>query len=108
MDLGGAAVPGTRGYKYYGRAKYLDGVKELFEKAGRFLVFPKSGKFLTLSINALFLLASIQEKLKPEELAYRVDADYYGYRDEEDGLLLRYETRLQKQSMYFLLHVCDA
>ena len=39
MDLGGAAVPGTKGYKYFGRAKYLDGVKELFEKAGRLEIF---------------------------------------------------------------------
>jgi hypothetical protein len=38
MELGGAAVPGTKGYKYFGRAKYLDGVKELFEKAGMIIL----------------------------------------------------------------------
>ncbi len=34
LTMGGAAVPGTKGYRYFGRAKQLDGVKELFEQAG--------------------------------------------------------------------------
>lgn len=34
LELGGSTVPGTKGYRYFGRAKYLEGVKELFEKAG--------------------------------------------------------------------------
>jgi pre-mRNA-splicing factor ISY1 len=34
MHMGGVSVPGTKGYRYFGRAKYLDGVKELFEQAG--------------------------------------------------------------------------
>ena len=92
MELGGAAVPGTRGYKYFGRAKYLDGVKELFEKAGMICC--------NCSCSYITYLASIQEKVKPHELFYRVDADYYGYRDEEDGLLLRYEARVQKNSRF--------
>jgi hypothetical protein len=37
----------------------------------------------------------MQEKIKPEELIQRVDADYYGYRDEEDGILMRYEIKLE-------------
>jgi pre-mRNA-splicing factor ISY1 len=34
-SLGGVTVPGTKGYMYFGQAKYLPGVKELFEQAGK-------------------------------------------------------------------------
>lgn len=63
------SVPGTKGYKYFGRAKELPGVKELFEQA-----------------------AQMQAKITPEELRHRVDADYFGLRDEDDGILVEYET----------------
>lgn len=72
VELGGVCVPGTKGYRYFGRAKYLPGVVELFQEA-----------------------AQMQEKLKPEELKQRVDCDYYGYRDEDDGLLLEFEVQRQ-------------
>ncbi|KAJ3314681.1 NineTeen Complex (NTC) component [Boothiomyces sp. JEL0838] len=72
IEAGGSTVPGTKGYRYFGMAKYLPGVKELFEQA-----------------------AQMQQKIAPEELVQRVDADYYGFRDEEDGLLLQYESMLQ-------------
>lgn len=32
----GKEVPGTRGYKYFGRARELPGVKEMFEKGGEY------------------------------------------------------------------------
>ncbi len=34
IDEDGREVPGTRGYKYFGRAKDLPGVKELFNRGG--------------------------------------------------------------------------
>lgn len=34
MDADGKEVPGARGYKYFGRARELPGVKELFSNAG--------------------------------------------------------------------------
>ena len=68
-EFGGVAVPGTKGYRYYGRAKTLPGVKELFEHA-----------------------AKIQEKMTPEEMNQRADFDYFGFRDEDDGALLSYES----------------
>jgi len=34
------------------------------------------------------------------ELYQNIDADYYGYRDEEDDVLLEYETELRKQCKY--------
>lgn len=36
VDDGGREVPGTRGYKYFGRARELPGVKEMFEKGGEY------------------------------------------------------------------------
>lgn len=34
VDDGGREVPGTRGYKYFGRARELPGVREMFQKGG--------------------------------------------------------------------------
>ena len=33
----------------------------------------------------------MQTKITPEEIRTRVDVDYFGLRDEDDGLLLKYE-----------------
>ncbi|KAK5828589.1 ISY1 splicing factor [Linnemannia elongata] len=76
LDAQGKEVPGARGYKYFGRAKDLPGVKELFQ--------PKP---LTL-----------KEKTRAE-LHRNVDADYYGYRDEEDGTLLEFEEEQERIAM---------
>ena len=63
---------GGRGYKYFGRARELPGVKELFEAQN----VPKDEKPLN----------------ERADLRKNVDADYYGFnRDEEDGSLLDYE-----------------
>eukprot|EP00842_Homolaphlyctis_polyrhiza_P001519 jgi/Hompol1/2368/HPOL_005969-RA len=68
VDVMGKTVPGTKGYRYFGRAKELPGVKELFQQA-----------------------AIEQAKVAPEDMWHHVDGDYFGYRDEDDGLLLEYE-----------------
>ena len=68
FDSEGREVPGSRGYKYFGRARELPGVKELFEQ-----VKPQPvGK-------------------RRAEINIHVDAAYYGYLDDEDGTLLEYE-----------------
>ncbi|KAM4899179.1 pre-mRNA-splicing factor ISY1 homolog [Sylvia borin] len=64
LDHEGKEVPGNRGYKYFGAAKDLPGVRELFEK----------------------------DPVSPPQKAWAdhmkdMDADYYGYRDEDDGIL---------------------
>ena len=56
-------VPGN-GYRYYGAAKKLLGVRELFSRA------PPE-----------------RQKRTRFEMIKAVDADYYGYRDDDDGLL---------------------
>lgn len=76
LDNEGKELPGNRGYKYFGAAKELPGVRELFE----------------------------QEPPKPvrktrAQLYKLIDADYYGYRDEDDGVLVPLELEAEKQAI---------
>lgn len=56
------------GYKYFGAAKSLPGVKELFQKP----VVKKARR-------------------TRKEMLSLVDSDYYGYRDDDDGILVKVE-----------------
>ncbi|KAF7822668.1 pre-mRNA-splicing factor ISY1-like protein [Senna tora] len=73
-DLEGNIVdvpnPGGRGpgYRYFGAAKKLPGVKELFEKP-----------------------PELRKRRSRHDIYKRIDASYYGYRDEEDGVLEKLE-----------------
>jgi pre-mRNA-splicing factor ISY1 len=70
--------------RYFGRARELPGVKELFESA----VKPRDDKPLE----------------SRADLRRQVDASYYGYNlDEEDGTLLEYEARKEKEAFENLL-----
>lgn len=62
------------GYKYFGAAKQLPGVKELFDK-------PPPPK----------------KKRSRYEMFKRIDADYYGYRDDEDGVLEKLEREAEQR-----------
>ena len=66
--------PRGTGYRYFGAAKNLPGVKELFEKEP-------------------------QKKVKRtrRDLYKNIDGDYYGFRDEEDGILLEVEREAEKR-----------
>lgn len=69
-------MPGNRGYKYFGAAKDLPGVRELFE----------------------------QEPPPPPrktrgELMREVDANYYGYLDDDDELLRPLEEKASKEAL---------
>ncbi|SPO35552.1 related to Pre-mRNA-splicing factor ISY1 [Pseudozyma flocculosa] len=73
LDDGGREVPGTRGYKYFGRAKDLPGVKELFERTP-------------------------QQEAEAESFRSRkyqrfnhLPPEYYGDLDEDDGVVLEFE-----------------
>ncbi|XP_075869482.1 pre-mRNA-splicing factor ISY1 homolog isoform X1 [Nelusetta ayraudi] len=74
LDHEGREVPGNRGYKYFGAARDLPGVRELFEKEPAPALRRTRG-----------------------ELMKDVDAEYYGYRDEDDGVLLPLEAQYEKQ-----------
>ncbi|XP_041457678.1 pre-mRNA-splicing factor ISY1 homolog [Lytechinus pictus] len=73
LDQEGKEVPGNRGYKYFGAAKDLPGVRELFEQE------PPAPPRKTRA-----------------ELMKLIDADYYGYRDEDDGVLVPLEMEHEK------------
>lgn len=75
---------GGKGYRYFGRARELPGVKELFEAAAK-----RPGEE--------------EERRKGgvqrAELARRVDAGYYGYGlDEEDGTLVAFEQGKEEEA----------
>lgn len=76
LDHEGKEVPGNRGYKYFGAARDLPGVRELFEKE------PTPAARRTRA-----------------EMMKEIDAEYYGYRDEDDGLLLPLELTYEKQAI---------
>ncbi|CAN9165901.1 unnamed protein product [Alternaria alternata] len=82
LDEEGREVPGGgKGYRYFGRAKDLPGVKELFERQSR----PEDDMD--------------KGREKRSELRQKVDAGYYGYNlDEEDGTLLAYEKAKEREA----------
>lgn len=61
-------------YRYYGAAKDLPGVKELLEREEK-----------------------ARHKIKRADLYKHITPDYYGWRDEEDGVLLELEERATKK-----------
>ena len=73
LDREGQEVPGSRGYKYFGAARELPGVRELFENE-----------------------APVAPKKTRAELMRDIDAAYYGFRDDEDGLLVPLEVEAEK------------
>jgi pre-mRNA-splicing factor ISY1 len=60
-------------FRYFGAAKNLPGVKELFEKEGPRVL--RRSRF---------------------DMHKAIDADYYGFRDEDDGVLVRAEAEAER------------
>jgi len=74
FDADGRELPGGGGYKYFGAAKELPGVRELFQAE------------------------AIQAPRRTRALMYKnVTPDYYGYRDEDDGTLVEAEAAQEKR-----------
>lgn len=88
-DEGREIQGGGKGYRYFGRARELPGVKEMFEAA---TVKPAEDKALETR----------------SDLRQKVDAAYYGYNlDEEDGTLLAYEKMKEKEAFDNILAAAD-
>lgn len=86
VDAEGREVPGGgKGYRYFGRARELPGVKEMFERAAKKQVRGDDD----------------DEKSKAgHDMARKnIDAAYFGYgQDEEDGSLLKYEKKKEREA----------
>ncbi|GAB1601171.1 pre-mRNA-splicing factor ISY1 homolog [Argonauta hians] len=76
LDHEGKEVPGNRGYKYFGAAKELPGVRELFEQE-----------------------PPAQPRKTRADLMKDIDAVYYGYRDDDDGVLIPLEREQEKLAL---------
>lgn len=68
------SLQGPGGYRYFGAAKDLPGVQELFEKQ-----------------------AQKEQKRNRGDIMKNITPAYYGWRDEEDGVLLELEAEAYKQ-----------
>ena len=68
------SLQGPGGYRYYGAAKDLPGVKELLEKQ-----------------------VQKEQTKKRGDIYKHITPDYYGWRDEEDGVLLELEAAMVEQ-----------
>jgi len=80
LDREGKEVPGNKGYKYFGAAKDLPGVRELFEGD-----------------------APTNTKRTRAELMRDVDSHYYGFRDDDDGILVPLEVAEEKKAIARLI-----
>ena len=90
-DESGREIPGGgRGYKYFGRAKELPGVKELFDAARQQQQQRRGDNEKPLESR--------------DDLRRAVDAKYYGYApDEEDETLLQHEAQKEKEAFEVLM-----
>jgi pre-mRNA-splicing factor ISY1 len=80
----GRELPGSRGYRYFGAAKDLPGVRELFEGAAAAAASSGGG-------------AGAGGWRGRADLARHLTPDYYGWRDEEDGTLVEREGRREAE-----------
>ncbi|KAJ2317326.1 NineTeen Complex (NTC) component, partial [Coemansia sp. RSA 2681] len=93
IDHQGKEVPGNRGYKYFGRAKELPGVRELFDSSHQ------GGRGN----------AANMKRNNRAELIKHADAVYFGFCDEnDDGELLEYERKVTEQRIQKLRSAHDA
>merc|ERR1712157_547937 len=77
VEIYGAELASHTGYKYFGAAKDLPGVRELFEAAD---------------------VPEAPRKTR-KQLFKDIQPDYYGWRDEEDGMLLLAEQEFEHEAV---------
>ncbi|EGT41116.1 hypothetical protein CAEBREN_08168 [Caenorhabditis brenneri] len=77
LDAIGRETGNSRGYKYFGAAKDLPGVRELFEKG-------TEGE---------------DQRRHRADLMRNIDAHYFGYLDDEDGRLIPLEKLVEEKNL---------
>ncbi|RUS33745.1 Rab43 protein [Jimgerdemannia flammicorona] len=113
LDKEGREVPGNRGYKYVWRLYTLAEQKTCLAYAScsskmvrtSFFTYPPKKPHtrghahheILIVINFRFCTAPEAPKRTRFDMYRNVDADYYGYRDEEDGALLEYEHERERE-----------
>jgi pre-mRNA-splicing factor ISY1 len=75
-DADGRELPGGGGYKYFGAARELPGVRELFQKS-----------------------AAEAPRRTRGDMYRNITPDYYGYRDDEDGVLVLKEAAAEREQV---------
>ena len=81
LDIEGKELPNAPGYRYYGAAQDLPGVRELFAEK------KKEGE------------EGMLRKRNRGDLYRDITPDYYGFRDEDDGVLVLKEEAREKELM---------
>nr|CAH8831000.1 unnamed protein product [Trichobilharzia regenti] len=76
LEKEGKEVPGNRGYRYYGAARDLPGVRELFEEDPQPVARKSRGELMKL-----------------------VDVSYYGNCDEDDGVIVPQEAIYEQEAI---------
>ncbi|CAH8458068.1 unnamed protein product [Schistosoma margrebowiei] len=76
LEKEGKEVPGNRGYRYYGAARDLPGVRELFEEDPQPVARKSRGELMKL-----------------------VDVSYYGNCDEDDGVIVPQEAVYEQEAI---------
>ncbi|CAG2210357.1 ISY1 [Mytilus edulis] len=115
LDTDGKEVPGNKGYKYFGAAKiYLEYETCLNKNVRNFDILVGLNRSLRIQHaclkgfdncdKELFLFSALVEYHSPKmarktraEMMKNIDADYYGYRDEDDGIIIPQEIELEKK-----------
>ncbi|CAB3397581.1 unnamed protein product [Caenorhabditis bovis] len=77
LDASGREINDGKGYKYFGAAKDLPGVRELFEKNAE----------------------HEENRQNRHEIIKNIDAHYFGYLDDEDGRLIPLEKLVEEQNI---------
>ncbi len=80
--------------RYFGAAKDLPGVRELFDQERRKYIY-----LLIIFISVFEILAPPQLKKLRGEMMKNIDANYYGYMDDDDGLLIPSEEKCEKEAI---------
>ena len=78
IDVNGQELPGAPGYRYYGAAKDLPGVRELFQEKDDEVALRKKKRTRT-------------------DMYKNITPDYYGFRDEDDGLIVPMELERERE-----------